>query len=96
MLLFPLEAPGRLLFLSRADRAGGKGVVAVHCWADEAHLPRGSACSANCWEGREGQGERNRARAKRAWRCVESVEGGAGLRSEALCVGRSYSELASI
>lgn len=58
MLLFPLEAPGRLLFLSRADGAEGIWVVAVHCWADEARLPRGSTCSANCWEGREGQIER--------------------------------------
>lgn len=93
MLLFPLEAPGRLLFLSRADRAGGNRVVAVHCWADEARLPRGSTCSAECWEGREGQGESERG----------SIEGGqrgreesGGVRSEALCVGKSYRELAGI
>lgn len=80
MLLFPLEAPGRLLFLSRADRARGNRVVAVHCWVDEARLPWGSTCSANCWEGREVQGERDGAmkggqrgqhgvwRMKRRWR----------------------------
>lgn len=50
----------RLLFLSRADRAGGNWVVAVHCWADEARFPWGSTCSANCWEGREGQEKRER------------------------------------
>lgn len=66
MLLFPLEGRGHLLFLSRADRAGGNWVVGVRCWADETRLSRGSACSANCWEDREGQGERDRAR-KEVW-----------------------------
>lgn len=59
MLLFPLEDSGHLLFLSHADRAGGSWVVGVRCQAVEARLSRGSTCSANCWEDREGQRERD-------------------------------------
>ena len=87
MLLFPLEAPGHSLFLSRADKAGGNWVVAVHCWADEARLPEGSTCSADCWEGREGQG----------WRGGEGeADGVKGVRSEALCIGKNYREPADV
>lgn len=96
MLLFPLEAPGRLPFLSRADRAGGNCAVAVHCWADEARLPRGSTCSANCWEGREGQGENERVGMEGGQRDRDGCEESGGVRSEALCVGKCYRELAAI
>lgn len=54
MLLFLLQAPGHLRFLSCADRAGGNRVVPVHCWVDEARLPWGSTCSAQRNAGREG------------------------------------------
>lgn len=54
MLPLPLEAPGCLLFLSHADRPGGNSEVAVHCRVEEARLPWGGTCSANCWGERDG------------------------------------------
>lgn len=63
MLLFPLEAPGRLLFLPRADRARGNRVVSAHCWADEARLPTGKHMLGQLLGGqRRAGGERERAR----------------------------------
>lgn len=83
MLPFPLEAPECFFFLSRADMAGSNWEAAVHCGADEAHLPWGNTCLTNAVaaEGsgemrkREREGERVRPHVGEAKTDVRSMNG---------------------